>query len=148
MTRAILLLLISVATVFAQEIKWDNLCAVAHSKALSIIDNNGVKARGFCLNQSNRSILLKVDGGLGTVARDDIDSIRIDKVPRSHCLASVRHRDTWVGNCVPAKPLLGAPDLWGWSSGGRSAILAGGAPVCSVYDLVNRLTGSHKITII
>ncbi len=144
MTRAILLLLISVATVFAQEIKWDNLCAVAHSKALSIIDNNGVKARGFCLNQSNRSILLKVDGGLRTVARDDIDSIRIDKVPRSHCLASSTEILGWGIVFLPSRYFVQGFML----VVGGSAILAGGAPVCSVYDLVNRLTGSHKITII
>jgi hypothetical protein len=148
MTRAFLLLLISVATVSAQEIKWDNLCAAAHFRALSITAKDGVKVHGRCVYQTGHSITLTAGRGLKTVARDDVDTVRLDNYRQTNCMASVR--DSAEASLLLALFSLGSPEflLGPVFLAGAPTIFVVGSPYCAVHDLVNRLTGSHKITII
>jgi hypothetical protein len=148
MTRALLLLMISLASVSAQEIYWGGLCVTGQLKALTIVDKGGVKVHGTCAHQSDQDITLNASGRLRTIARDDIASVRLDNLRRSHCLGKVVPTAGW--SLLGGLLLLGTPELW-WSPvliAGAPAILVGGTPFCAVYDGINRLTGSHKITII
>jgi hypothetical protein len=144
----ILAALVGSTALRAADVKWDDLCVAAHSRALSIAAKDGVKVHGTCAYQTDHGITLNAGGGLRTVARDDIDTVRLDKRRKTHCLAKVgivalASFGYGIGSLVTpyffVSPVLIA---------GAPAILVTGPPFCAVYDLVNRLTGSHKITII
>jgi hypothetical protein len=148
MKHALCLLMILAATAYAEQMKWDDLCSNAHVKVLSIAATNGVKVHGTCAYQSDHGITLNTSSGLRTVARDDMDSVRISNRAKSHCMLGVGTAAFYsfgYGIGVLATPyFILSPGL----IAGAPVILAGGAPYCAVHDLVNRLAGSHKITII
>jgi hypothetical protein len=132
----------------AANVKWDDLCNRARTRALTITTLDGVQTAGTCSSQTIHSISLYAGKNLRTLVRDDIVSIRLDNLRRSHCLAN-------IGN-VAEMSLIYA--LYSVGSEyfflapvflvGAPAILAGGPPFCAVFDLVHRWGGSEKITII
>jgi hypothetical protein len=150
MTRVICLFAICASAAFlarAEEMKWDDLCGVAHVRALTITTQD-VKVRGTCASQTDHGITLSTEGGARTIARDDITSVRLDNLRRSHCLSQVSGfaLESFIGGfCVlGTREFFLSPVL----IAGGPAILAGGTPYCAVYDLVHLWGGSTKITII
>jgi hypothetical protein len=132
----------------AEDLKWDELCGHARTRALTITMMDGSKATGTCSTQNASSIAVNVKTSVQMVTRDDIASIRLDNLGRSHCLAKVAGS---AGASMLAGILsLETPEFFlsPVFLAGAPVILIGGTPYCAVYDLINRLSGSHKITII
>jgi hypothetical protein len=132
----------------AEDVKWDDLCGRAHAKVLTVTTTDGTNASGTCSTQTAFGISLNAKTGVRTVAREDIASIRLDNLGRSHCLAKVR--DTAETSLAAGVFSLVTPEFFlsPVFLAGAPVILVGGTPYCAVYDLINRLSGSHEITII
>ncbi len=132
----------------AEDLKWDELCNHARTKALTLTMMDGSKASGTCSTQTASSITVNVKASVQTVMRDDIASIRLDNLGKSHCLAKVADS---AGSVLLAGIFALGTDGFFLSPvflAGAPVILIGGTPYCAVYDLINRMSGSHKITII
>jgi hypothetical protein len=132
----------------AEDLKWDELCNHARTKALTIAMLDGSKASGTCSTQTASSISVNTKTSLQTVGRDDIASIRMDNFGKSHCLAKVG--GTAADSLFMAILSLGTEEFFlsPVFLAGAPVILIGGTPYCAVYDLINRMSGSHKITIV
>jgi hypothetical protein len=132
------------ATLRAEEVKWNDLCDAGRDREISLTTTDGKKSKGPCYKADATAISLKTNHGLQTVDRERIATARLDNLSRSHCTEAavfVMFLGPFLfaqGDILAAIPLT------------PLGVAAGAAatPVCAVYDLVNRLTGSHKITII
>jgi hypothetical protein len=128
----------------AADVKWDDLCEAGRERELSLTSTDGKKSKGPCYRADPTAISLKTNHGLQTVDRGRITAARLDNLSRSHCteaalflmvVGPLLFSQGDVLEAIPLTPL-------GLAAG------AAVSPFCAVYDLVNRLTGSHKITII
>jgi hypothetical protein len=132
----------------AADVKWDELCGRASTRALTITMTDGSNAAGTCLHQTAVNITLWVKDQPRILARNDIASIRLDKHHKSHCLANIASTagDWMVGGLYSLEsPYFFLAPMF---LAGAPALLVGGTPFCAVHDLIQHLAGSEKITII
>jgi hypothetical protein len=131
-------------TLRAGDVSSDDLCAVSRTHELAITTVGGT-LKGTCYRTTEASITLETPQGVKTVERVNILAARLDNFHKSHCLAGATEtigygfesataiaRDPELIVIVPVLVVVGAAET----------------PICAVYDLINRLSGSHEITIV
>jgi hypothetical protein len=128
----------------AEDVKWDDLCQEARSRELSLTTLDGQKSNGTCYKADATAISLKSNHGLQTVDRERITTARLDNLSRSHCIEGAVSV-MFFGPFLYTQGGIVAAVLWTPFSLGAGAAAS---PFCAVYDLINRSTGSRKITII
>jgi hypothetical protein len=134
----------------AEDVKWDDLCQRAGSRKIWVATKDRRSVSGECVGQTGSTISINTHQFVPTIKRANILSVRLEKRRASHCLARIGNaaeESLYYGFVALASPLFFLSPFYLAAS---PAILAGGAPFCRIYDLINRLTvgGTDKITII